>query len=370
MLAAKNRGAYGSRQEDEARLFYTAITRAERILYLSGSEYHPGLKNAKKRSTFIVNLTHPNMTEIQDLTTLADKIEPQPRFDDNELPTDFSSVKSYLTCPFMYKLQSIYGYNATVPELFGFGQTTHTILERLHQRYKDQAPTEEEVTRMVESTFMLKHVFPSNDPDNHPGSYERAKLLVDRIMKLYVRDHGSDFCRLRQDEVRFELSVEDALITGKIDLLLKEDNNKQIQSAEVIDFKSMEIPDDITQFDWREMSVQVQLYSKAAREVIGQNAETGFVHNLKKNWREEVPVDDASVQKAIGAIEWAVKGILREDFPMRACGTNCSKCDFTALCAKKRQEFKTDTHPPQINTPIGLKTIAAFDNEGGGGGIV
>lgn len=363
MFNAMSRGAYGNRNEDEARLFYTAITRAERLLYLSGSSIQPGLKNTKKRSSFIVNLTHPQMREDKEFEDLAAKIEPLPRFDDNELPTDFSAVKSYLTCPYMYKLQSIYGYNATVPELFGFGQTTHTILERLHQRYKDRAPTEAEVTAMVESTFMLKHVFPSNDPINHPGSYERAKALVDKIMKLYVKDYGRDFCRIRQDEARFELSVEDALITGSIDLLLKEDERKAIQSAEVIDFKSMEIPDDIEKQDWREMSVQVQLYSKAAREVIGQNAETGFVHTLKNNKRIEVPIDEASVQSAIGAIEWAVKGILREEFPMRACEANCSKCDYRAMCAQKRQAFKNANTPPQINTPSGLKTIAAFDIE-------
>ena len=41
MKNAIDRGAYGNRQEDEARLFYTAITRAERLLYLTGSENHP-----------------------------------------------------------------------------------------------------------------------------------------------------------------------------------------------------------------------------------------------------------------------------------------------------------------------------------------
>ena len=219
---------------------------------------------------------------------------------------------------------------------------------------------------MVESTFMLKHVFPSNDPVNHPGPYERAKALVDKVMKLYVKDHSSDFCRIRQDEARFELSVEDALITGAIDLLLKEDENKAIEYAEVIDFKSMEVPDDMEQQDWREMSIQVQLYSKAAREVIGQNADTGFVHNLKKNQRIKVPVDDSSVERAIGAIEWAVKGILREDFPMRACVANCTKCDFKAMCGQRRQAFKTNQLPPQINTPVGLKTIAAFEEDDGG----
>lgn len=296
---------------------------------------------------------------------LADKIEPIPRFDDNELPTDFSSVKSYLKCPFMYKLQNIYGYNAAVPELFGFGQTTHTILERLHQKYKDRIPTEKEIFDMVEDTFMLKHVFPSNDPVNRPGSYERAKMLVHEIMKKYVNTYSDDFCRIRQDEARFELLVDEALITGSIDLLLKEDEAQNIDVAEVIDFKSMEMSDKLEEFDWREMSLQVQLYSRAAKEVIGENAETGYVHTLKDNNRVKVPVDELSVKNAIGAIEWAVKGILQEDFPMRACSANCTKCDYRALCRQEREEFKRKELPPVINTPVGERVIAAFEEEDG-----
>lgn len=363
MELAVNRGAYGNSLNDEARLFYTAITRAERVLYISGSAKHRGLARVKKPSVFIANLSHPDMREDQKIDCLADIISPQPRFDDNELPTDFSSVKSYLMCPYMYKLQSVYGYNAAVPELFGFGQTTHTILERLHQKFRDRVPSEQEIADVVESTFMLKHVFPSKDPENRPGSYERAKLLVHTLMQLYVEKYASDFTRLRQDEVRFELSVEDALITGSIDLLLKEDEGQKLQAAEVIDFKSMEIPD-IEKYDWREMSIQVQLYTKAAREIIGQNAETGKVHILKKNDRIEVPVDDDSIENAVKTVEWAVKGILSNDFPMRPCESNCERCDYRAMCKQEKQEFIITEMPPQINTPVGLKMIAALDVEG------
>ena len=365
MTNAIDRGAYGNRAEDEARLFYTAITRAERLLYLTGSEIHPGLKTKKKHSVFTADLKHSDMRYDTSLDILADKIEPVPRFDDNELPTDFSSVKSYLTCPFMYKLQNIYGYNAAVPELFGFGQTTHTILERLHQKYKDRIPTEKEIFDIVEDTFMLKHVFPSNDPINRPGSYERAKNLVHEIMKKYVDTYSDDFCRIRQDEARFELLVDEALITGSIDLLLKEDKTKNINAAEVIDFKSMEVPDGLEEFDWREMSLQVQLYSRAAKEVIGENAETGYVHTLKNNKRVEVLVDETAVKNAIGAIEWAVKGILQEDFPMRACSSNCKNCDYRALCRQEREPFKRQELPPVINTPVGERVIAAFEEEDG-----
>lgn len=370
MLTAIERGAYGTRFEDEARLFYTAITRAERCLYLSGSTHHPDLKRATKCSRFIADFTHPKLRKDDKLLdALAEKIEPQPRFDESEFPTDYSSVKSYLTCPYSYKLATILGYNATVPELFGFGKTSHTILERLHQRYKDKAPTADEVAEMVESTFMLKHVFPSKDPINRPGSYERAKSLVQKILTEYSKKYATDFGRLRQDEARFEIAVKDALITGAIDLLLMEEPEKGIVSADVIDFKSMEVPDNVTEYDWRDMSIQVQLYSKAAKEVLGENVETGYIHTLKDNRRTAIPVDDNSVNSAIGIVEWAVSGILNSDFPMRACKQNCEHCDFKAMCAQKREEFKSTTKPPKINTPAGLKTIAAFENDEGGDSV-
>lgn len=357
------RGAYGNRIEDEARLFYTAITRAERVLYLSGSACHPGLKRRKTPSRFTVNLTHKDMREDFEFDQLCEKMAPTPRFDEGDFPTDYSSVKSYLTCPYSYKLSVIYGYNAAVPELFGFGKTSHTTLERLHQQFKNNAPTPDEIIKVVEDTFMLKHVFPSNDPINHPGSYERAKNLLQRILQEYSVRFASDFGRLRQDEARFELSVKDALITGAIDLLLKEEPERGITTADVIDFKTMELPDDSVDYDWRDMSIQVQLYSKAAKEIMGENVETGYIHTLKDNRRTAIPVDNDSVNKAIGIIEWAVSGILSNDFPMRPCKTNCDKCDFRAMCSQKRQSFSRSDIPPTISTPNGDKVIAAFDVE-------
>lgn len=368
MQEAIDRGAYGTRLEDEARLFYTAITRAERCLYLTGSTYHPDLKRPCKKSAFISDFKHPKLRENDKVMDALDvKVAPQARFDESDFPTDYSSVKNYLVCPYSYKLATILGYNASVPELFGFGKTSHTILERLHQRFKDRAPSAKEVADIVETTFMLKHVFPSKDPINHPGPYERAKALVQRILIEYSQRYFEDFGRLRQDEARFEIPVKDALITGAIDLLLTEDPQRGITTADVIDFKSMETPGKDEAYDWRDMSIQVQLYSKAAKEVIGENVETGYIHTLKDNCRTAIPVDPDSVDRAIGVIEWAVRGILDGDFPMRACPKTCSTCDFKAMCAQKRQEFKNGEQPPEINTPTGLKRIAAFETEDGGG---
>lgn len=360
MRNAIERGAYGTNLEDEARLFYTAVTRAERCLYLCGSTHQEGLARACKPSRFFTQFTSPNLRQDFTLNDLSDKIDEQARFDEGDFPTDYSSVKSYLTCPYAYKLSTVYGYNASVPELFGFGKTSHTILEKLHQVFKQKAPTDSDIEEIVDSTFLLKHVFPSKDPDNRPGSYERAKQLVTKILIDYAKLYSDDFERARQDEARFEISVKDALITGAIDLLLKEDIEKGIITADVIDFKSMEIPDD-SNIDWRDMSIQVQLYSKAAKEIMGENVKTGYIHTLKDNKRTAIPVDDKSINNAIGVIEWAVNGILGGDFPMRACTKVCNNCDFKAMCAQHKQEFKSPVQPPEINTPTGTKKIAAFE---------
>lgn len=364
MRSAMDRGAYGTRLEDEARLFYTAITRAERCLYLSGSTNHADLKRPAKRSPFIADFKGSQLSEDVELNQLAEKANPQPRFDESDFPTDYSSVKAYLVCPYAYKLSTIYGYNAAVPELFGFGKTSHTTLERLHQLFKKSAPTEEDVHAIVEATFMLKHVFPSKDPINNPGSYERAKTLLERILKDYAKEYAKDFGRLRQDEARFEISVKDALVTGAIDLLLQEDPDKGITTADVIDFKTMELPEDSIDYDWRDMSIQVQLYSKAAKEIMGENVQTGYIHTLKDNKRTAIPVDNTSIDYAIKNIEWAVTGILSNDFPMRACKSSCENCDFQAMCAQKHQSFARSELPPPISTPSGERMAAAIEDEG------
>ena len=294
---------------------------------------------------------------------LAEKMLSKPKFDESDFPTDYSSVKRYLRCPYSYKLSTIYGYNTPVPELFGFGKTSHTTLEKLHQQFKDHTPTDSEIDAIVDSTFMLKHVFPSKDPENRPGSYERAKDLLKRSLKEYVKEYSNDFGRIRQDEARFELSVDGALITGAIDLLLKEDAKSGIESADVIDFKTMEAPENSVDYDWRDMSIQVQLYSKAAKEIMGENVQTGYIHTLKDNKRIKIPVEDKDVDNAVKAIEWAVSGIMASDFPQRACANNCAKCDYKALCEQRRDKFKIEARPPKINTPNGEMNVAAVEED-------
>lgn len=356
LTAAVNRGAYQSTPEEETRLFYTAITRAERYLCISGSANLPQGRRPAKQSPYALHLiTHPSVS--QDASTFPEGLQPAPqqrRIEDSDYPTSFTEIRYYLHCPKSYQFRERFGLSPSVPDLFGYGRTVHTSLQKLHERFPMSVPSESQAETAVQDTFHLKHVPPSGDPTNHPGAYERARDKAIDIAKKYVADYGEDFLRERQVEVTFEIPAANCVITGAIDLLLHEDAEGNLVGAEIIDFKTMEggnDPAENQELDWTELSLQVQLYAYAADQVLGQNARTGNVHLLKDNQRVEVPIDDTAINAALRNIEWAVNGILSSDFPMRPHPDKCAACDFRTLCPKSPEDFISQDLPPSLHIP-------------------
>jgi DNA helicase-2/ATP-dependent DNA helicase PcrA len=359
-----SRGLYQSNNAGEARLFYTALTRAERILYITGSSIQAGLQRPKNPSLFklrIQGLNNPSI--ISDATHLPENIEtaePRMRIDEESMPTSFTEIKDYLECPMKYKFRKIYGYSPAVPELFGYGLTTHTAINRTHQLFKNSAPSREQAEEIAADVFHLKHVFPVNQ-DRNPGGegpYERAKNASKRLVGNYAEGYPEDFVQSRSLEQRFEIKADKALITGSIDLLLREDNDGNILEARIIDFKSMDFPEgQLNPFFWINLSLQVQLYAYSAVIVLGENAKTGSVHLLKAPNSEDspnridVPITDSAIVSAIQNIEWAVNRILEGEYPMRPSISKCAECDFRKICSKQRQEFISVEVPNPIHIP-------------------
>jgi DNA helicase-2/ATP-dependent DNA helicase PcrA len=361
---ALNRGAYQSTPEEEARLFYTAITRAERYLYVTGSEQVPGGRRARQRSHFWLRLQHPEIsTDPAGLPVGLTPHERVRRIDENIMPTSFSEIRYYLRCPADYRHRTIFGFSPPIPEMFGYGRTVHTAVGKLHEIYANRAPTAQEAEAVARDIFHLKHVPPSADPVNRPGPYERARDSASRVVRTYAASYTDDFARERQIEARFEVPVRGAVISGAIDLLLRYDEQGNVLEARVIDFKALEGGEDAVQnedLNWTDLALQVQLYAKGAREVLGENARTGAVHLLKDNQRIDVPVDGEAVEAAVANVEWAVDRILAGDFPMRPHPGKCEACDHRQLCAKIPTQFATAEVPPELHTPAGRAMVGSF----------
>ena len=366
MATAINRGAYQSTPDEEIRLFYTAVTRAERYLHVSGAEYLPLAKQAARQSPYALQLaTHPAVVQNNaGLPAGLTPATPRRRVDDTDYPTSFTEIRYYLQCPKSYQFRERYGLNPVVPELFGYGRTVHTSIQKLHELHPDLPPVANQVEQVVLDTFHLKHVPQSGDPVKRPGAYENSRKRAVEIAKDYVESFGGDFERERQVEAVFEIPASNCVITGSIDLLLHEDEAGNILQAEIVDFKTIEggeDPESNGDLDWTELALQVQLYARAADKVLGQNAKTGSVHLLKDNQRIEVPVTQKAVNSAIANVEWAVSGILASDFPMRPHPDKCSKCDFQKICPGTPQGFRVLTvAPPELHLPGHREMARAF----------
>ena len=349
------RGAYCGTLEEEARLFYTAITRAERFLYVTGSKLAEGWKRVRKPSPFAAHLTADGIISDAEAPTHGLANKPQRRrIEASNLPTSYSDIKYYLKCPKDYHFRKIFGFAPAVPDLFGFGMTVHASIGKLHQEFVNEPPTKEEAEAIANKMFHLKHVMPSSDPDERKGPYERAKAKARELVGGYAKEFEDDFRQKRQLEARFEILVKDAVVSGAIDLMIKEDENGNIVDACVIDFKTIERgenPEENADLEWTELSLQVQLYAKAAHDILGQFIEDGFVHLLRDGQRIQVPVGDNAVDAAISTVEWAVKNIVGEDFPMRPHIDKCPDCDFRMICPMQPENFATDKNPPEIHVP-------------------
>lgn len=137
-----------------------------------------------------------------------------------------------------------------------------------------------------------------------------------------------------------------------------------ILKTEIVDFKTMEGGEEPTanvELDWTELALQVQLYARAADQVLGANARTGSVHLLKDNQRVEVPITQEAVDAALANVEWAVTGILKSDFPRRPHPDKCGNCDFRSICPRTPQDFSESTGVPlELHLPDRSEMARAF----------
>lgn len=346
---ALQRGAYRSSPEEEARLFYVAMTRAERYLYITGAASLPGGRRMWKPSSFALRLAHPELeTDPTVIPAGLTPYTPARRRGDEALPTSYSDVRYYLACPRNYKLRKIDGFSPAIMELMGYGQTVHTAVCKVHDTFTDRAPTADEARAVAEDIFHLQHVPRSGNPD-HPGAYERARTSAGTIVADYVDMFAPDFTQRRRVEAAFELALERGVLSGSIDLLLQEDEQGRILEAGVLDFKTMAggaSPAESKKLIWSDLALQVQLYAKAAREVLGEAAASGAVHLLKDNTRVPVPVTGEAIDAAVANVEFAIDGILARDFPMRPSASKCALCDFRQLCPQIPERFARDVVPP------------------------
>ena len=327
-----DRKRYDGGVEDDRRAYYTAVTRSQKYLFLTGARrksitvrYPPSRKNYRP---------HPFIKEMGD-GAFAGPAVPQARKSGlaprpgrgGTFPTSYSSLSIYGRCPYDYKVRHVFGFNAGVPSAFGYGTNIHNILNRIHSEYvqKGSAPTDAEIGGMFDDMFHLRFA---------PGGMgDEMKKKGARLVRNYVDLHKDDFGRILDTERRFEFVLGDALITGSIDLLKRTDGRGEVTDVEIIDFKTeSEKGDGRYKLDHKE---QARFYAHAVKNSLGYRPSRAVVHHLDGNRRDVVDIGDAALEATREGISEKVDRIIGGDFAAAPGDAKCGGCDFRALCRHK-----------------------------------
>ena len=332
------RARYDGNVEDERRAYYTAVTRSQKYLFLTGARNSARANGRPYRQEFN---PHPFTDELKHsrVSPMWHVKKPKSRSKtrvqaEGTFPTSYSELSMYERCPYDYQLRHVFGFNAGVPAAFGYGTNIHNILNRIHSDFiqSGRIPTDREIDRIFDSMFYLRFA---------PGAQnENMKEAGMRVVKNYIDLHKNDFERILETEKRFEFTAGRALISGDIDLLKKMNGDGKIAEVEIIDFKTEKQKED-GKYEL-DHSEQVRFYSYATKMSLGYKPGKALIHHLDTNEKDSVDISDESLAKTTHKINDSVERIVSGDFEATPDKKKCEGCDFRALCHHKGFDVGVD----------------------------
>ena len=321
-----NHDRYRGNEEDERRVFYTALTRSEKYIIITGSRTAHDRKNPREMHRFLKEMPQKYLLSLQSISRSRSGFPPRLRVS-GEYETSYSEMISYLRCPQDFLLRNVYGFNAGVPVGFGYGTNIHNILNMIHREYirEGKIPDSQEIESTTRRMFRLRYA--TNDME------EVMFRSAVKVIQRYVKVHSGDFSRILETEKRFEFVLENALINGQIDLLKKLDSDGTIRQVEIIDFKT-DKQDGVYSADYER---QLRYYVIACLESLNMKPEKAFVHHLDQDDPSkaytEVDISEPRLQAAKNEIRTVVSKITGGEFPPSPSHSKCAECDYHRICS-------------------------------------
>ena len=306
---------YEGTENDERRLFYVAVTRARDWISLSAHRRVNEGGNARTLSPFLRELAGTTLTERY---TLPPPTKGTDGSDEAQRVTlSFSELADFLACPYAFRLRHRIGFQPRIAPELGYGKLVHHTLRRVAEHYQEhrRVPSSNDLDVMFDTDFFL----PFASKPAHLQLKARARRLINR----YIEDYSDDLARVWEVERPFELHLNDAVISGRADVILDREGG-DIHALALVDYKtSLSHEDD---FD-----LQLQVYASAGRRE-GLSVLGAYVHDLASADRVPVDISEAAIAKAEDHISQAIHSYRASEFAPTPSRQTCKNCDMRPVC--------------------------------------
>lgn len=309
---------YRGSKEDERRLFYVAVTRSQKFLFMT---YGPisGKNNRYARpSEFWDNILISRYVKRRRQTYGdRERLPPEPKKSVANVTLSFSDVKYFFECPYQFKLRILYGFNAPIHEALGYGKSLHDALAEVHTRaIRGDIADETDVAALVERHLHVPYAYRS--------LRETLANSARAVVSNYLADNAALLRNIEFSEKTISIDLGDGItVSGRIDLVRRLDTNE----TTIVDLKSKDRvqAEDVTE-------AQLHIYALGYRELTGRDADYVEIYNLEERQKKPRSVDADFIDDVRTDVRDAANSLRQNDFPTKTSHRSCPTCDYLGMC--------------------------------------
>ncbi len=337
--------------QEERRLFYVALTRAEDRLTITALSEKKGkvppfiedilmepriqrcdvLRLAPKPAAMAANGTQPadpaaatgalfappvdRPKIFSRIAAWAETFLPAPP---EPLELNPSAVDSYRRCPQKYLFAYLWSLQEGAKATLTFGRVMHSTIRRVMAEFKkgNRLPFEE-VQRLFETEWSVAGF----EDDYQEGEYKKDGLEQLRALHQTILEQTPEILDL---EKTFLLPVENnVVLKGRIDQI----NSLGRNEVEIVDYKTGKAKKETE----ARRDLQLSIYAIAAKEILERNPVRLVFHYLQDNSRQETTRSPKQLDEAQEIVQEVAADIRARSFPAKE-GFICRSCAYRPIC--------------------------------------
>jgi ATP-dependent DNA helicase UvrD/PcrA len=335
--------------QEERRLFYVALTRAEERVTVTTLTEKKG-----RVPVFIEDMLLDPEIKRRDIRMLAPKVSPWPQttipfanseaqlFPVSSIPSKIfsriadwaeqfhppspepltlspSAVSGYRSCPQQYLFGYLWSLREGPRATLTFGAVMHNTVRRfVDQLRKGVRLPWDDIVRIFETEWKSAGF----EDDYQEQGYKKDGLEQLRVFHASILENPP---QVLEQEKRFELPLEnDVVLTGRMDQINSIGGKKDV---EIVDYKTGKPK----KAALAKKDIQLSIYSIAAKEILELNPIRLVFHYLQNNKRQETTRDAKQLDEAQKIVQEVASEIRAGSFPPNP-GFSCKSCAYRPIC--------------------------------------
>lgn len=328
---------------EERRLFYVAMTRAKKRLYITSADNYGGTRT-KKISRFLnemdFNISNKSISKDHNhIPTFSPNCQPKTisKIPANIQSFSYTQITQYDKCPYQFWLNNILKLPSSGKPHLSFGSTIHNTLEKFYLKII----TINNLSLYSNNTKSVKIIFPSlddlisiynqewidewyTDDIQRTAYYEKGK---DMLINYFYKNKDNISIPIAT-ELQFKIKIQNHTISGRIDRIDIKPNNQ----LEIIDYKTGSAKEKID----KDNKNQLLIYQLAVNEMEKFN-KIGKIEQLTNYYLDNGSTisfigQDKDIIKLKEKIINTINQIRNENFQPDPDQIKCNSCDFKEIC--------------------------------------